>query len=539
MRRETRRRALACLAAVAVCLGIGTATEAQENLRPLPKRIKDYDLPGMTEKVVLTGNAPWKVTDLLEYLILKGNLKNVVITKGVTGETKIRFDNVAVGDALEVVLSVNRLAYDIRGGIITIMSDAEYRDLTGKGFYDQKQVRTVVLRHADVARVTSLLQGLKSSEGTIVPDAVGGALVLVDTPDKIQEMMAVVEQADTENVWRGAPTVTETFVLQYASLEDIQPQVQSLLSKEAGSVRADRRTRTMIVTDLARNIEKVREMVQIFDRRPKQVFIEAKVVDVTLSDDFALGINWEHLFQGLDPRFALRTASKPSGVAEAAGKLTYKTIVAGGDLSVILQALKNVGETKVLSNPQIAVMDGQEAMIEVVENQPYKEIALEAGTTNVTGVTYKFEKVGVQLSVTPRVNDDNFISVDIKPEVSQITQWYDGRPQEGTPVIRRSLAQTSIMVQDGVTVIIGGMIKNEKAETTEGVPLLSRLPFLGPLFRTEGVSTINRETVVFLTPRLISGEEPFLRMRDMKKPPKPLRPVGSGASGVKEMKPIR
>jgi type II secretory pathway component GspD/PulD (secretin) len=527
------------LAIVVAWFGIA-AVQAQDNLRPLPKRLKDYNLPGMDEKVLLTGNAPWKVTELLEYLILKGNLKNVVITKGVTGETKIRFDNVAVGEALEVVLSVNRLAYDIRGGIITIMSDAEYRELSGRSFYDQKQVRTVSLRHADVARITALLQGLKSAEGTIVPDAVGGALVLVDTPDKIQEMVAVIEQADTENVWRGAPTVTETFTLQYASLEDIQPQVQSLLSKEAGSIRADRRTRTMIVTDLAQNIEKVREMVQTFDRRPKQVFIEAKVVDVTLSDEFALGINWEHLFQGLDPRFALRTVSKPGAVTEAAGKLTYKTIVAGGDLGIVLQALKNVGETKVLSNPQIAVMDGQEAMIEVVENQPYKETSVEAGTTNVTGVTYKFEKVGVQLAVTPRVNDENFISVDIKPEVSQITQWYNGRPQEGTPVIRRSLAQTSIMIQDGVTVIIGGMIKNEKAESTEGVPFLSRVPLLGPLFRTEGISTVNRETVVFLTPRLISGEEPFLRMKDMKKPPKPLRSVGSGgASGAKELKPIR
>lgn len=511
---------------------------AQGNLRTSPKRLRDYDLPGLEQQVKLTSIGAWKVVELIEFLAHKGALNNIVIGKGVSGlTTKIKFDDVTVGDALEVVLSVNDLAYEVKGGIITIMSDEAYKLLHGTSFYDQKEVRVVELAYANAERVAQLLAPIKSTIGTVVHDSLTGTLILVDTPEKISEMQGVIRTADIETVARVLPTETETFVLQYASLEDIQDEVRDALTKEGGSLRSDRRTRTLIVSDLPHNMPRVRELIRLFDRRPRQVFIEAKAVDVTLSDDFKFGVSWDHLFQGLDPRFDVKTVSAPDAIVDAVGTLSYRTILAGGDLGMVLQALKELGETKVLSNPQIAVMDGQEATIEVVEDQPYKEVTLETGTTNVTGVNYLFKKVGVQLNVTPRINEDKFISMDIRPEISQITEWYDGLPQQGTPVIRKSLAETTVMVRDGVTIIIGGMIKTEKAERRDGIPVLGRIPLLGRLFRSDGVSTVNRETIVFLTPRIISGEEPFLRMKDMKKTPKPLRPVG--LAGGKRLKPIR
>jgi len=520
------------------CLA-GAETGPDTDVRAKPKRLKDYDLPGMNAPVNLDSLDQWQVVELIEFLAKRGNLNNIIIGKGVSGQTtKLKLGGCTVGEALDVVLSVNGLAYEVKNGIITIMTDAEYQTLHGASFYDQKQVRIMELKYADPTRVSQMLQPIKGLAGTVVADQMTGTLILVDTPAKIEEMAAVVRAADIETVSRVLPLETEVFVLKYAELGDMQPQVEAVVSKEHGGVRADKRTRTLIVTDLAHNMKKVREIVDMFDRRPKQVFIEAKVVDVTLSDDFQFGVNWEHVFEGIDPRFAIKTFSHPGSMVSPVGSISYKTIVPGGDLSVILQALKNVGDTKVLSNPQIAVMDGQEATIEVVEDQPYKEVAIESGTTNVTGVTYLFKKVGVQLNVRPRINEDQFISVNIKPEVSQITEWYDGLPQEGTPVIRKSLAETTIMVRDGVTIIIGGMIKNERSERREGVPLLSSIPLLGSLFRRDGVNTVNRETIVFLTPRIISGEEPFLRTRDMEKTPKPLRPVGM-AGGGKELKPVR
>jgi len=504
-----------------------------------PKRLVDYDLPGLTNRIYLQSTVNWNVIELVEFLAQEAGLKNIVISKGVSGlTTKLRFDGVTAGEALEVVLSVNNLAYEMKGGILTIMTDDEYKAMYGVSFYDHKKVKIVELKYADPTRVAGMMDKIKSAIGMIVADPVTGSLILIDTPDKIAEMQQVIAKADISTVSRVLPTETKTFVLQHANVEDIQTQVTALLTKDAGAVRADKRTRTLIVTDLPHNMAKIAEMIKLFDKSPKQVFIEAKIVETTLNDDFSMGVNWQHLFQGLDPRFSLQTVSQPGVPAAPAFSLSYTTIVAGGDLRAVLEALKTVGETRILSNPNIAVLDGAEASIEVVEDQPYKEVTLESGTTNVTGVTYLFKKVGVSLSVTPRINDNKYITVAVKPEISSIAQWYNGAPQEGTPVIRKALAETSVMVKDGVTLIIGGMIKDRKDTSTTKVPILGSIPLLGRLFRHDTVSTVNTETIVFLTPRIISGDEPFLLMKDMKKTPKPLRPVGAGGLG-KEFKPAR
>jgi general secretion pathway protein D len=218
------------------------------------------------------------------------------------------------------------------------------------------------------------------------------------------------------------------------------------------------------------------------------------------------------------------------------GSLSYNTIVAGGDLQMVLQALQQIGETRVLQNPQIAVMDGEKASIEVVEDQPYKQVTLETGTTNVTGVTYLFKKVGIQLEVTPRINDDDVVSVDVKPEISSISEWYDGAPQMGTPVVKKSMAETTVMVKNGVTIIIGGLIRNEKSNNTVKIPLLGSIPLVGRFFRYDSDSSANKETVLFLTPRIMSGDQPLQRTAEMKKELKPLR---SGVGAEKQLKPTR
>jgi type II secretory pathway component GspD/PulD (secretin) len=436
------------------------------------------------------------------------------------------------------VLTVNNLAYEVKGGIITILTDAEYKALHGRSFYDNKQVKITQLRYAEATRVKTMLEAIKSEIGTIVADPITGTIILIDTPEKLVEMQAVIDRADLNTIQRVLPTETRTFSLQYAKVEDLQPEITAMLSKEAGTIRVDKRTQTLIVTDLPHTLQKVEDVVAMFDRRPKQVFIESKIVEVTLSDDFSLGVNWNHLLEGIDPRYSLNTVVAPALAATPVGRMTYNTIVAGGDLKVVLEALKNIGDTKILSNPQIAVIDGQEAKIQVVEDQPYKEIQLETGTTNISGVTYLFKKVGVQLAVTPRINDEKMISCKITPEISSISQWYDGAPQEGTPVIKMSTAATTVMVQDNVTIIIGGMIKDSKSTSQQGIPWLCNIPLLGHLFRSDSTSSVNTETVVFLTPRIISGEEPYLRMKDMKKRAKPLRAVGDEGAG-KEFKAIR
>lgn len=499
-----------------------------------PHLISEYNLPGLDKKVSLDLLDSMDITDLLKFLATKANL-NIIIGKEVTGSSKLMVKDVTLAEALEIVMAANGLAYEVKGNIVKVMTDKEYRDLYGEGFYERKQAKIIELKSAVPSRMAALLAEVKSSSGKIVFDDATGNLVLIDTPEKITEMEQVVRKAEIPTYQRVYPTVTTNFVLQYAKVEDLEPQVTAMLTKDngIGQLRADKRTKTLVITDFPNVIQRICDVVGIFDRPQKQVFIEAKIVQVLLSDDWHFGVNWDYLFQGLDPRFSLQPVSKtfaasaPSdllaaGSKSTAGSLTYHTIAAGANLNAVVEALQKVGKTKLLQNPHIATMDGKEATIKAITTQPYSELQYESGSSNIVGKTYKFVDVGVSLGVTPRINELGFITCDIRPEVSSVLSWYNADASDvtgnsGVPVVKKSYAETSISVKDGVTIIIAGMIDEQQTKTRTQIPILGSIPLLGALFRYDSVSSINSETIVLLTPRIVTGDKFFERSKDMKK----------------------
>jgi len=510
-----------------------------------PHLLSEYNLPGLDKKISLDLLDSMEVADLLKFLATKANL-NIVIGKEVTGSAKLMIKDVTLGEALEIVLAANNLAYEVKGNIVKVMTDKEYRDQFGEGFYERKLAKIIELRSAVPSKMAALLAEVKGSMGKIVFDDNTGTLVLIDTPEKIREMEEVIRKAEIPTYQRVFPTVTTNFVLQYAKVEELDPQITPMLTKESniGQLRTDKRTKTLVVTDFPNVIQRVCDMVAIFDRPQKQVFIEAKIVQVLLTDDWHFGVNWDYLFQGLDPRFSLQPISKTfasstpanllaEGSKATAGSLTYHTIAAGANLNAVVEALQKVGKTKLLQNPHIATMDGKEATIKAITSQPYSELQYESGSSNIVGKTYKFVDVGVSLGVTPRINELGFITCDIRPEVSSVLSWYnsdsaDVTGNSGVPVVKKSYAETSISVKDGVTIIIAGMIDEQQTRTRTQIPLLGSIPLLGALFRYDSTSTINSETIVLLTPRIVTGDKFFERSKDMKKPVKGAPSAGGG-----------
>jgi type II secretory pathway component GspD/PulD (secretin) len=395
-----------------------------------------------------------------------------------------------------------------------------------------------------------MLDQVKSTMGKIVYDDGTGNLVLIDTPEKIREMEELISKAELPTFQRAYPTITTNYVLQYATPEKMEPMVQSMLTKikdaNIGQLKVDVRTKTLIITDLPNVVQKIGEMVAMFDRPQKQVFIEAKIVQVQLSDSMSLGVNWDYLFKGLDPSFTLEPVSKmttaggilPLGTP-AGSSLTYHTVAAGSDLNMVVKALSTVGKTKLLQNPHIATLDGKEATIKATTAEPYSELQYETGSSNIVGKTYKFVDVGVTLGVTPHINELGFITCDIRPEISSVLRWYDADPlsgegNSGVPVVKKSFAETSVSVKDGVTIIIAGMIDERQQKTRTQVPFLGSIPFLGVLFRYDLTKVENSETIVLLTPRIVTGDKFFERIKDLKKPVKGAAPA-SGMSASELM----
>lgn len=523
---------LATLLCVALLMALGATGVLAQAPTQKPHMISDYKLPGLEKKISLDLLDAMDVVDLLKFLSVKAGL-NIIIGKDITGSSKLMVKDVTIGEAMEIVLAANGLAYEIQGSIIKIMTDKEYRDLYGEGFYERKKAKIIPLKSSIPSQMAQLLEQVKSPMGKIVFDDSTGNLVLIDTPEKIREMEEVILKAELPNFQRAYPTITTNYVLQYATTDKIEPIVIPMLTKikdaSIGQLKVDARTKTIIVTDLPNVVQKIGDLVAMFDRPQKQVFIEAKIVQVELSETMTLGVNWDYLFQGLDPRFSLAPVSKmtTAGGIEPFGKavgssLSYHTIAAGSDLNAVVKALATIGKTKLLQNPHIATLDGKESIIKAITTQPYSELQYETGSSNVVGKTYKFVDVGVTLGVTPRINELGFITCDIRPEVSSVLKWYDSDPlaedgKSGVPVVKKSFAETSVSVRDGVTIIIAGMIDENQTKRRVQVPFLGSIPLLGVLFRYDETTTSSSETVILLTPRIVTGDKFFERSRDIKK----------------------
>ena len=529
-------------------VGAGQAPEVT-NLREAAKRLGDCNIEGLERKVNLETMQAWDVVQLIQFLANRGGLKNIVIGKGVSGlTTKLKFDGITVREALDKVLSINNLAYTVENGVITIMSDAEYQLKYGVSFYDNKQVKICELRYADPTRVASLLAPVKSTIGTVVSDEKTGTIILIDTPAKVREMERIIQAADINTVERILPTVTKAFVLQYADVSEVDAEISKILSKEAGSIRANKKLRTIIVTDLPHKMKQVEQLVALFDRRQKQVFLEAKVIEIVLSDGFEMGVNWDKIiYNTLDPRQKITASITPGMIkpGDSTFALRYHAVAGGVDLSAIVQALKKVGNTKVISNPHVAALDGETATVSVSTDQPYVETRKNSiGDEAVAGTEVKFIPVGVTLDVTPRIMGE-MIQTKIHPEVSRAdfrnfsygTDDNGNKIENEVPVVTKSYAETTVMIKNGQTVIIGGMIQDTKGKSEQRVPILGRVPLLGMLFRHTVETTKSVELAIFLTPRIISGEKPIALTKDMKKKPKGLRQIGP--SSRKQLKGLR
>lgn len=493
--------------------------------------ISDYDFSGLDKEISLDIRE-MDINHFLKFLAIEGNL-NIVTSNQVVGTINLLINNVTIGDSLEIVLSMNNLAYEVQGNIIKIITNAEYKILYGVDFYDQRDTYITQLKYASPTDVGAILGNVKSGIGKIIFDNSTGSLILVDTPEKIEEMKIVIEQQELPTISRVMPTVTKIFVLNYAETEDVEGVIEKVLTEEVGSIRSDERTSTLIVTDMPHKMEEIENLVKAFDRKTRQVFIEAKIVEATLGDNFQWGIDWDTILwlslKGIDnvaQYSLLPEITLPLALTDNFFKLTVAK-TRGQDVGAVLEALSTVTETRILSNPHLTVEEGKEAKIQVIERQPYQEetTTTASGGTTTTSQTFQWVDVGVTLNVTPTINDEGFINMLIKPEVSSISTWYGGDPQEAgaVPVVKSAEAETSITVKDGVSLIIAGLIKDTKTKTVYKVPFLGDLPYVGSVFKKTSDNIQKTETIIFITPRIVSGEESFMLIRDLPKEMKGLR----------------
>ncbi|HIW78834.1 MAG TPA: type II secretion system secretin GspD [Candidatus Bilophila faecipullorum] len=294
----------------------------------------------------------------------------------------------------------------------------------------------------------------------------------------------------------------------------------TVLSKDI-KVVADKSTNSLVVTARPDEFEALSNIVSKLDVVRKQVFIEALIMEVNSEASFAFGINWAaagevgdvNLIGGVSLNGGAvslgsnKMASLPSGISIGAilkdaftvGNTTY-------NIQSILNAVKGNTDVEVLSTPQLLTLDNEEASVEVVDNIPFTKESTTRNDNDFTTQSMDYKDVGVKLKITPRISDDGSLRLEVEQEVSRVTQGLitlTNGEQLVAPTTRKRLVKTTILLQDGQTAVIGGLLDDQKSYNQSEVPGLGSIPVLGWLFKSRSKDTSRTNLFIFITPKVI------------------------------------
>ncbi len=462
--------------------------------------------PGLANKVSLDLRG-MDVVEVLKFLAGKGNF-NIVAGADVQGRATLTLTDVTVRDALDIILVSNSLAIERRGTILYVMSGQTYEQLYGHRYGDPRQSLVLQLKYADPAQVSTLLGNMKSSVGRIIVDETTATVAMLDTPGVLAQMQALIANVDLPTVQRQLPLETRVIPLLFADAEKVKPEIDAALTPNVGQLRLDKRSNALIVSDVPARLPQIEQLIKAFDARNRQVYIESTIVSVTLNDNFDTGIAWNWVSESKNfPDVTITNSLPIASDATNALKLVVGT-VAENDVTATLNLLKTFGDTKVLSSPHIAVMNNQDARILVGRREAYvTSTTTQAQSTATTAETIQFIDVGVKLYVTPTINEGEYIQLKIRPEVSSVASTLKTSTGNTIPIVETTEAETRVMVKNGTTVIIGGLMKDTITKSRQSIPVLSDIPIFGALFRNASDRIQKTELVILMTPRIISGEE--------------------------------
>ncbi len=437
-----------------------------------------------------------KVEDILENLTLSGRKKYI------GSRISLNIKDVKVGDILKMISEAS--------GFNIILTE-------------------------EVKKLPSLTLNLSNVPWDQALDTVLGLNKLVAKKNGIILMIqtlktATKEQTEEANAKLASikqePLVTKVFPISYAITKDLMKILIEYITKERGHISEDIRTNSLIVKDTPDVIEKLRKIIDVLDTQTPQVLIESKIVEVNeshakeigLSQGFNFGydpignigdaspsIVGDGISNGADggPGFAFSSAPSNTGdsVRSVLG-LSISRFSRLTNLNFTLQLMESESKGKILSSPKVITQNKQKATLKSSKTNSFREIT---GTGNDRTVSFKEIAATLELEVTPQVTNEGSILLDVNIKKADFGE----RPFPDAPPNKLGNdIKTNVLVENGSTIVLGGLYEYSKREQHSGIPFLKDIPLLGWLFRTpHAPQTTKREVIIFLTPRIINQAE--------------------------------
>lgn len=267
-------------------------------------------------------------------------------------------------------------------------------------------------------------------------------------------------------------------------------------------VIADKDNNALLILASPSDYESIEAAVRKLDTAVRQVLVEVTIAEITLKDELKYGLEW-YFSRGTRINGKLDTGG--GGIAALVPGFSYSWVSKAGDIGAVLNALATDSRLKIVSSPHITVADNQTAKIQVGDRVPtISQTQSVPSTTTATGIisSVQYLETGVMLSVTPRVNAGGQVTMEIAQEVSNAATTTTSGID--SPTIQKRSAESTVTVRSDETIILAGLIKEEKTKATEGLPFLAQIPLIGGLFGTQSWGDNRTELIILITPRVLA-----------------------------------
>jgi MSHA biogenesis protein MshL len=413
---------------------------------------------------------------------------NIVVEPDVKGITTVDLKNVTLGKALEYILEPLGYTYKIEDRTIYVSKPKLETKIFHVNYIALKKIGT-----SNVYATPGTIGGnTTTSGGSTTTSGTSGSQVSV--------------KSETESdLWK--------------SLEE---NIKMLLSKDKDAkFVVNKQTMMIFVTDYPKSLKDIEMFLKAAEGViQRQVMIEAKIMEVQLNDDSRQGINWKLVnarVNGISisaQQAFLNPLTDPSGATAIAGTPFFRVFAGSKYLDInntFIDLLRTYGKVETISNPKIATMNNQRAIIKVTTQDVYFETqqTTNTGAANPTiTATAKFIDVGLTLDVMPQIDDKGNIILNVHPIMSEKVDDVTSPGSGGSkvPILNVREVDTIVKVKEGETIVIGGLIKNRKSTTDTGTKWLMDIPVIGYLFKLNEKESSKSELVIFLTPRIIYGD---------------------------------
>jgi len=384
------------------------------------------------------------------------------------------------------------------------------REISGKNFAIDKNVTGKVTLTLDKPvpwdQVLDLVLRMNQLGVTMEGDIVRIAtLNTLAQEEKLKQARAKATQAALNQQKSLEPLVTEYIAINYSdATTEILPHVKPILTPTRGKVSVDTRNNQLIVTDTADKIEQARLIVDIIDRVTPQVIIEARIVEANTNFSREMGFDWGTIslgdvLSGANTLEMFGLASNlPATIPSAVVGGSFQKLK-GTPFSIIdakLVASETEGKTNIISSPKVVTLDNKKARIKQGLEVPYLE------RDSSGNATVRFKNVDLLLEVTPNITPDDRIVMKIFVTKNDVVD-----PTADQPALSTNEAETELLVDDGDTIVIGGIVKSTITYGEKGIPGLRKLGVLGWLFKSQTQSDKKNELLIFITPRIVQLEQ--------------------------------